>query len=98
MVLSTGTSYVSPLCVQVNPYGQQFGAQQPDDGAVRPACRQLLGEPTLPLARIIVGEHVRRTAVSASQDSVAQLQSDYWVFRGIANIVSLHPVYSDGPE
>src|SRR5262249_57123002 len=32
------------------------------------------------------------------QDSVSQLQSDSWVFREIANIVSLHPVLSDDPE
>src|SRR5258706_1863228 len=79
--MSTGTSYVSPLCVQVNPYGQQLRTQQPDEGRVRPACRQLLGQPALSLARIIVREHVRRTAVPAGQDSVAQLQSDSWVFR-----------------
>ena len=43
-------------------------------------------------------EHVRRTAVPAGQDSVAQLQSDSWVFREIANIISLHPMLSDDPE
>ena len=43
-------------------------------------------------------EHVRGAAVPAGYDSVAQLQSDSWVFREIANIVSLHPVFSDNPE
>src|SRR5215470_8870454 len=73
-------------------------SEQPDDGRVRPACRQPLGKPALPLARIIVREYVRRPAVPAGQDSVPQLQSDSWVFRKIANIVSLHPVLSDDPE
>src|ERR1700756_760933 len=31
--------FVSPLCVQVNPYGQQLRTQQPDDASVRPVCR-----------------------------------------------------------
>jgi len=97
-VLLSGISHVSPLCVQVNPYGQQLRTQQPDDGRVRPACRQLLGKPALPLARIIVREHVGRTAVPPGQDSVAQLQSDSWVYREVANIVRLHPVLSDDPE
>jgi hypothetical protein len=88
----------SPLCVQVNPYGQEFRTQQPDDGRVRPACRQLLGKPALPLARIIVREYVCRTAVPAGQDSMPQLQSDSRVFREVANIVSLHPVLCDDPE
>ena len=44
---------MSPLCVQVNPYGQELCTERPDDGRVRPACRQLLGKPALPLARIL---------------------------------------------
>ena len=53
---------------------------KPDDGRGQDADGQPLGKPTLPLARIIVREHVRSTAVAGGQNSMAQLQSDSWGF------------------
>jgi hypothetical protein len=58
----------------------------------------MTSEPALALARIIVGEQMRRTAVLANTQPVAQFQPHVWVARNIADVPYFHAVLCHDPE
>src|SRR4029077_14368688 len=72
--------------VQINSNGEQLSAEEADCSGIAGAARQLIREPPLAFARIIVEKQVGRAGVPASPQPMAQFQAHARSTRNIANV------------
>ena len=84
--------------VQVNSNGEQLSTEEADCSGIAGAAGQLIREPPLAFARIIVEKQVGRAGVPASPQPMAQFQAHARSTRNIANVPSFLAVLCHYPK
>ena len=84
--------------VQINPNGEQSSTEEADCGGIAGAARQLIREPSLAFAWIIVGKQVGCPGVPASPQPIAQFQAHMRITHNIANVPSFLAVLCHDPK
>jgi hypothetical protein len=84
--------------VQINPNREQLRTEEADGGGIAGAARQLIREPSLAFAWIIVGKQVGCPGVPASTQPFAQLQAHLRITHNIANVSSFLAVLCHNPK
>jgi len=84
--------------VQINPNCEQLSTEEADCGGIAGAARQLIGEPSLAFAWIIVGKQVGCARVPASPKPITQLQAHVRITHNIADVPSFLAVLCHDPK
>src|ERR1700730_18475416 len=84
--------------VQINPNREQLSTEEADCGGIAGAARQLIREPPLAFAWIIIGKQVGCAAVPTSPQPIAQFQAHVRITHNIANVPSFLAVLCHDPK
>src|ERR1700687_580044 len=84
--------------VHINPNREQLSTEEADCGRIAGAARQLIREPSLAFAWIIVGKQVGCAGEPASPKPIAQLQAHMRITHNIANVPSSLAVLCHDPK
>ncbi len=84
--------------IQINPYREQLGPEKADRGGVAGTASQLLSEPALAFARIVVGQHMCGARVPARPEPIAELQAYPRITRDVEDVAGFLAVLCHDPE
>jgi hypothetical protein len=84
--------------VQINANREQLSTEEADCGGIAGAARQLIREPPLAFARIIIGKQVGCAGVPASPQPIAQFQPYPRITHNIANVPSFLAMLCHDPK